>query len=582
MALCSSTYNPLVDFTKHTYGDRESYRDRLVSKGHGAGREGFRRGRYNDHAQIANDFIEFNNPSGFLPPTYSAAYQVDSWQDEPILKCPGDSDALAWSSEFRASYFNSQNTTPVAKGHILYPINCSTSYSRDLPVPRINAHADSEIRSMGSTMVGPLHSTAEAFRMESSSYSQLLRSANQPQTFPSGPMLEDVDWEAIFQSLEPSTKEPGVELPESNHSLEEQEIGHTPHVEDYIGTPHNQLSSMRSVTNYIFHDENPFSEIPNPFHEGMRIIHEDGNLSFAALAFEAACQSDHYHLEAWRMLGSVQSENEREDAAIKALEVALSLDPQNLDVMIKLAVSYTNEGLDDLAYDCLEKWLRTKYPHLPVVEDDSYIQFSSDRHAFERIKNSFIQAAQYSSTSESIDPDVQVGLGVLMFSDENYEMGADCFASAIHSITPGATNAESQLHLLWNRYGACLGNMGKHEEAIEAYEMALAIRPNFIRARCNLGLLYYNKNDAVMGARNILQALQAHRAGETRSKQDMLKIVRVGTSHGRLEELTYGAVPLSIYDSLKKCCNSLCRWDLAEAVGPDMDLRKFQMELENL
>jgi peroxin-5 len=432
-------------------------------------------------------------------------------------------------------------------------------------------------------MVSPLQPTARAFQWETNSK---LIPANQHQApTMKQQALDDVDWEAIFQSLEPAMKEPDTRIFEGIHSPDHQEVtlaAQISHVGDEVGVPDGQLFHTRPMTNYIFQDENPFSEIPSPFEEGMQIIRNDGNLSFAALAFEAACQLDHTHLEAWRMLGSVQSENEREGAAIKALEEALNLDPGNLDVLVKLAVSYTNEGFDDRAYECLEKWLRTKYPYVPITEAGPGIEFSRERHTFERIKESFIQAAQYSSTPESIDPDVQVGLGVLLFSDENYEMSADCFASAIHSITPGGTNAESQLHLLWNRYGACLGNMGRHEEAIEAYEMALAIKPNFTRARCNLGLLYYNKNDAAVGARNILQALQAHREAESQFEQDMLKIVKVGTSHGRLEELNYGTAPFSIYESLKRCCNSLCRWDLAEAVGPNMDLREFQKELDNL
>jgi hypothetical protein len=52
MALCSSAYNPLVAFTKHTYDDREVYRDRLISKTDGPGRGSFRSGRYNEHTQV--------------------------------------------------------------------------------------------------------------------------------------------------------------------------------------------------------------------------------------------------------------------------------------------------------------------------------------------------------------------------------------------------------------------------------------------------------------------------------------------------------------------------------------------------
>jgi cytochrome c-type biogenesis protein CcmH/NrfG len=56
-------------------------------------------------------------------------------------------------------------------------------------------------------------------------------------------------------------------------------------------------------------------------------MEEGGNLSLAALAFEAAVQKDPQHIEAWTMLGSAQAQNEKESPAIRALEQALKLDP---------------------------------------------------------------------------------------------------------------------------------------------------------------------------------------------------------------------------------------------------------------
>ncbi len=90
---------------------------------------------------------------------------------------------------------------------------------------------------------------------------------------------------------------------------------------------------------YLFEEDNVFRAVGNPFEEGIRIMSEGGNLSLAALAFEAAVQKDPQHVEAWTMLGSAQAQNEKESPAIRALEQALKLDPSNLDALMGLAVS---------------------------------------------------------------------------------------------------------------------------------------------------------------------------------------------------------------------------------------------------
>merc|ERR1712169_175509 len=94
------------------------------------------------------------------------------------------------------------------------------------------------------------------------------------------------------------------------------------------------------------------------------MMHEGGNLSLAALAFEAAVQKDPQHIDAWVLLGSAQAQNEKETPAIRALEQAVKIDPSNLTALMGLAVSYTNEGYDSTAYRTLERWLSVKYPSI--------------------------------------------------------------------------------------------------------------------------------------------------------------------------------------------------------------------------
>jgi len=214
--------------------------------------------------------------------------------------------------------------------------------------------------------------------------------------------------------------------------------------------------------------------------------------------------------------------------------------------------------------------------------------------SFERLKNAFISAARLSPVGENMDPDVQVGLGALFFSVSRYQLAADCFAAAISSsrstpiLQKGTTNSSSssdtQLHLLWNRYGACLGNIGKYLAAVEAYEMALAINPNFIRAKYNLGVLHFNEKKPMQGARYLWEALREYRRVEEkrREKGEQMFIVKVGTSHGKLEDVDMGEgeEPKAIWEMLRKCCRSLGRGDLEEMVGPEMDLRAFGRSLD--
>jgi peroxin-5 len=85
-----------------------------------------------------------------------------------------------------------------------------------------------------------------------------------------------------------------------------------------------------------------------------------------------------------------------------------------------------------------------------------------------------------------MDPDVQVGLGVLFYGDEEYAKAVDCFESALASTESGTSNQRQQVHLLWNRLGATLANSGRSEEAIAAYEKALTLelRPRAVQSWC--------------------------------------------------------------------------------------------------
>jgi peroxin-5 len=107
--------------------------------------------------------------------------------------------------------------------------------------------------------------------------------------------------------------------------------------------------------------------------------------------------------------------------------------------MQNLAVSYTNEGYDTAAYLTLEQWLSTKYPPLAVVQQPPLSSNLSRSEIHHRVTDLFIRAAQLSPNGTDMDPDVQVGLGVLFYGDEEYEKAVDCFTAAL-SMRPNVTS----------------------------------------------------------------------------------------------------------------------------------------------
>jgi peroxin-5 len=89
---------------------------------------------------------------------------------------------------------------------------------------------------------------------------------------------------------------------------------------------------------YQYEENNPFlhESVQSAFEKGLELM-EKGSLSLSALAFEAVVQKGEQQIDtkytladAWMFLGLVQAENEKEKAAIKALERSLKDEPSNI------------------------------------------------------------------------------------------------------------------------------------------------------------------------------------------------------------------------------------------------------------
>ncbi|KAI5970486.1 PEX5 [Candida margitis] len=306
-------------------------------------------------------------------------------------------------------------------------------------------------------------------------------------------------------------------------------------------------------------ENNQFLDLPadqDPYQIGIQLMENGAKLSEAALAFEAAIQKDQNHVDAWLKLGEVQTQNEKEIAGITALEKCLELHPENSEALMNLAISYINEGYDNAAFATLERWISTKYPQIseqarrenPELTDED--RFSLNK----RVTDLFLKAAQLSPDGASIDADVQMGLGVLFYANEDFDKTIDCFKAAL--------NIRPDDPILWNRLGASLANSNRSEEAVEAYFKALQIQPTFVRARYNLGVSCINIGCYKEAAEHLLSGLSMHLVEGVDSGSSSL-------NHNQSTALT---------ETLKRAFISMERRDLVELVKPNMDLNQFRGE----
>ncbi|XP_030288866.1 PEX5-related protein isoform X2 [Sparus aurata] len=291
-------------------------------------------------------------------------------------------------------------------------------------------------------------------------------------------------------------------------------------------TENEQAQIPQSVSphekGYYFHTDNPYKDLPNAFEEGLKKSRE-GDLPNAVLLLEAAVLQDPHDSEAWQVLGTTQAENENEQAAIVSLQRCLELHPNNLPALMALAVSLTNTGMCNEACEALLRWLRhnPKYKHL--LKGKTHLMGSPNsqrrmsqapnigRHESSlqpEVKELFLDAVQ--NNSDSIDPDLQTGLGVLYNLSGEFNKAVEAFNTAL-SVRP-------EDYLLWNRLGATLANGDRSEEAVEAYTRALELQPGFIRSRYNLGISCINLGAHREAASNFLTALSLQRKSRSRQQ----------------------------------------------------------------
>ncbi|XP_022940955.1 peroxisome biogenesis protein 5 [Cucurbita moschata] len=226
---------------------------------------------------------------------------------------------------------------------------------------------------------------------------------------------------------------------------------------------------------YVFSDMNPYVGHPNPLKEGQDLFRK-GLLSEAVLALEAEVMKNPENSEGWRLLGIAHAENDDDQQAIAAMKRALDVDPTNLEVLLALGVSHTNELEQAAALRYLYGYLQhhPKYGALarPELSDSLY---------YADVAGLFNEAAKMFPD----DADVHIVLGVLYNLSREFDKAIASFQTAL--------KLKPQDYSLWNKLGATQANSIQSADAILAYQQALDLKPNYVRAWANMGISYANQ-----------------------------------------------------------------------------------------
>ncbi|XP_052856282.1 peroxisomal targeting signal 1 receptor [Drosophila gunungcola] len=309
--------------------------------------------------------------------------------------------------------------------------------------------------------------------------------------------------------------------------------------------------NMDAYKEYEFAEENPMSELENAFEKGKKYLAK-GDIPSAVLCFEVAAKKQPERPEVWQLLGTSQAENEMDPQGIAALKRAYDLQPDNQQVLMALAVCYTNEGLQNNAVRMLCSWLAVhpKYQHLVAAHPELQIEGTSLASSLigpsklRDLQQIYLEAVRLHPAE--VDADVQEALGVLYNLSGEFDKAVDCYQSALQ-VDP--QNAKT-----WNRLGASLANGSRSVEAVEAYQQALQLQPGFIRVRYNVGVCCMNLKAYKEAVEHLLTALtmQAH----TNAARELPNAAMATTSSGQNQ------MSESIWSTVKMVISLMGRSDL--------------------
>ncbi|KAI9611713.1 hypothetical protein KEM48_004455 [Puccinia striiformis f. sp. tritici PST-130] len=266
-----------------------------------------------------------------------------------------------------------------------------------------------------------------------------------------------------------------------------------------------RLQSLQNQTGYIFQQANPqlfinqdLSAMRNTSkHHSSHQVWEDSTINNSSSSLESVLEKEREVLSDPESATACYSNENRKTDAFNQIENWINVEISKVDKYREAQRISSTQTADD--------------QHQIVDEEESTTTIKLKiKHG--ELTNKLIDLARLGGRKKdkaSVDPDVQIALGVLFNSNDEFEKACDCFgaALAVRPLDP----------LLFNRLGATLANSGKPEEAIQYYNRAIELLPSYIRARYNLSISLINLGKYFESIKNLLDSLVIQHQGSSSS-----------------------------------------------------------------
>ena len=80
----------------------------------------------------------------------------------------------------------------------------------------------------------------------------------------------------------------------------------------------------------------------------------------------------------------------------------------------------------------LLRWLRARFPDAPIAPEVQEAMTRSAWYSHDIVTEAFLNVARTQHAQGVIDPEVQLGLGVLFYTSAAYDRAKDCFEAALN------------------------------------------------------------------------------------------------------------------------------------------------------
>jgi peroxin-5 len=100
----------------------------------------------------------------------------------------------------------------------------------------------------------------------------------------------------------------------------------------------------------------------------------------------------------------------------------------------------------------LLRWMRARFPSQIIPEETANaVRNHSAWDVHNRVTEVFLNLARAQHSQGTLDPEVQIGLGVLFYTNSEFNRAKDCFESALSVLPRVCTHPHSLLRTLMFR-----------------------------------------------------------------------------------------------------------------------------------